>query len=210
MGELDEPLTPTVPTSVTCPNCGVAVAVGYPRCPRCHAAVPQGGRATLQTFRGKGLAGGTSVAPHGGSVVRFAAIAAGAVIAIAVGLWLVTRDGDQPAATGPDDDTEAVEEEEGAGDDEVVADDEAPATVREGASEARRDAIRALEETLRGEQLWSKVRGDGDTVTIESSLCDDPAMSPAIGASVSELRAAGVAIVECIAPHGAVVFSRSL
>lgn len=208
MGEFDDPLTPTVPTSVTCAACGVSVPVGYPRCPRCHAPVPQGGRATRQVLRPEG--GGTSLAPErGGSGILWALIGTAVVIGIAVGLWLLTRD-DEPAPAAvveeEAEDLDAAEEVE----EEVAGDDALPPTAGQAAGERRREAIRALEETLRTEQLWSNVRSDGDTVTIESSLCDDPAMSPAIGAAVSDLRAAGVSVVECIAPHGGVVFSRTL
>src|SRR5689334_15232181 len=70
-----------------CPACGVAVPMGYPRCPKCQTVMPAL-RSKRPTFREENLAGGTSVAPPdaGGSragwVLAFALLALGAGLAI--------------------------------------------------------------------------------------------------------------------------------
>src|SRR5688500_14282629 len=91
-------------SSTPCPGCGVAVPVGYARCPRCHAPMPSARmrRESLQ-------AGGTSVAEVAkpGRALWIAGgvlLLAGAIVAIA----LLTG-GDRRRAA---DDGEALEAEE--------------------------------------------------------------------------------------------------
>ena len=47
--------------STSCPACGVAVAPGYPRCPKCHAALPSAPLHLPAPARAR-QAGGTSAA----------------------------------------------------------------------------------------------------------------------------------------------------
>ena len=207
-----EPLTPQVPTSVTCPGCGVDVAVGYPRCPRCHASVPQPGRPRRQTFREMNLAGGTSVEPEDTGRGGFLVIALAGFAAILLVVWLATRDGDDDArpATADDDlaDDEPVDDVEPG---QPVADDTPDLSREEPDEEDLMPAALAdLDEALRAAQMWSKVRRSGDVVVVESSLCEDGDMWSAIAPLAAQLRDAGATAVRCQAPHGGVVFERAL
>lgn len=211
----DEPLNPGVTTSVPCPSCGVDVSVGYPRCPRCHAAVPQAPRAKRQTFREANIAGGTSVepvtGPGGGNGLLLVGLAA--AVALLLVIWLATRGDDTKKAAEP---AAGVVEDEGDEDEGGGQDDEDDDTTPD---EARPDrpaaddlpaAIRDLDEALRAAQMWSKVTRAGDVVVVESSLCEDSAMWSAIAPLASQLRDAGATAVRCQAQHGGVVFERDL
>lgn len=211
----DAPREPIVPRTVTCPSCGVAVQVGYPRCPRCQSPVPAPPRAKRATARDT-LAGGTTVAPEAPRRIGWLVAAGIVLVAGSVGVWLASRS-DRPAAgaTEPDE----AEEEEDEGEDEVAEpggepepagrrDDPTPTPAGRGAAAA--GAVRQLEAALRDDRLWARVSHDAEVVVIESSLCDDPGMWPAIMAEAATLRAVGLAAVRCTAPHGGVVFERGL
>jgi hypothetical protein len=209
-----EPLTPSLPTTVTCPSCGVDVAVGYPRCPRCHAAVPQAPRARRQTFRESNVAGGTSLEPPIGAGGRggLLLLVLGGVAALLLVIYLATRGGDEPKAAAQDEveeeetDEEEDEAEQGGAPDEGEAVEE-----EEGeAEDLMPSALRDLDEALRAAQMWSKVTREDDVVVVESSLCEDGGMWSAIAPLAAQLRDAGASAVRCRAQHGAVVFERKL
>jgi hypothetical protein len=201
MGEPAAPRPPGVPTTVTCPGCGVAVAVGYPRCPRCQAAVPRGRPPTLQ-------GGGTSLAGERSEWPRWALAGAALTLVFGAVLWLATRESPARATdAGALADAEAFEEEDAEEEEEgEVA--LAPAPGAEPVEAAT--ALRQLDEALRSERLWAKLRVAGALIEIESALCDDAAMWPAIAGVAEALHASGARAVRCLAPHGAVVFERDL
>jgi hypothetical protein len=213
MPEGSGPLTPSMPTTVTCPSCGVDVQVGYPRCPRCHAAVPQAPRAKRQTFRESNVAGGTSLEPPAapGGRTGLLILALAGVAAILLFIWLGTRDTPdrkptEPAAGVVEDEEDDEEDEEEVDDDEGAApdDDDRPAADQMPA------ALRDLDEALRAAQMWSKVTREGDVVVVESALCEDKGMWAAIAPLAVQLRDAGASAVRCRAQHGAVVFEHDL
>jgi len=199
----------------------VAVAVGYPKCPRCHHEVPQAAvRGKRLTFREEMLSGGTSIEPPEDATARSpVALFAGGVVALAaivVG-WLLLRP-DQSLARAAEV-PEAEGEAESADEEDVTAAEPAEPGARPvepGAAEPAAaaagpqlgDAVRVLDDQLRGERLWSKVRVDGDAIEIESSLCDDDAMKAVVDGA--GLAAAGASAVRCVAPHGTVVWERGL
>jgi hypothetical protein len=205
-----EPLTPAVPTTVTCPKCGVDVAVGYPRCPRCHAAVPQGARARRATPLE--LGGGTSVeVARGPSRAGLILLALAGVVLIVVIVLFATGGGGSRKAAAPEEavEEEAVEDETG---DEPAdeADTEEEAARPEPAADPMPAALRDLDRALRAAQLWSNVRREGTVVVVESALCEDTGMWPAIAALAGDLRDAGASAVRCQGRHGGVIFERAL
>lgn len=211
MPEGNGPLTPSMPTTVTCPSCGVDVQVGYPRCPRCHAAVPQAPRAKRQTFREASVAGGTTLEPAPGGRGGLLLLALAGLAAILLFIWLGTRDTASKKPTEPaagvvedEEDEEAVDEEVDDDEGATSADDDRPAADQMTA------AIRDLDEALRAAQMWSKVAREGDAVVVESALCEDKGMWAAIAPLAVQLRDAGASAVRCRAQHGAVVFERDL
>jgi hypothetical protein len=208
------PLAPAVATTVTCPSCGVAVAVGYPKCPRCHSAVPQAPRTKRQTLREEMLAGGTSVEPPEMPAtsspllpLAIGVVALGAVIAGFVLLRKepTTQPAIEPAGEGADD----TEPEQ---DDEPEATTEPGATAEAGAAPVEEvdlsGAVDSLSEELRVQRLWATVRADGTVIEIQSSLCDDKAMTAAVDGA--GLAGSGATAVRCVAAHGGVVWERGL
>lgn len=208
------PLAPAVATTVTCPGCGVAVAVGYPKCPRCHAAVPQAPRTKRQTFREEMLSGGTSVEPPEMPAtsspllpLAIGVVALGAVIAGFVLLRKspTTKPAIEPAGEADDDDTEAQDDEPDVTDEPGAAAEAGAAPVAEVQLD---DAVDSLSEELRVQRLWATVRADGSVIEIQSSLCDDKAMTAAVDGA--GLAGSGATAVRCVAAHGGVVWERGL
>ncbi len=219
-GTGDAPASPTgVVTSVQCPACGVAVAVGYPRCPKCRAPVPQPARrGRRQTAREDLLTGGTSVEPEPASAGSWLVIGAVVVGALALVVYAATRDDERarPAARDGEGGAPAADDDEAA----AAGADDAPGEAAGGGGarpqpgappgEALRDVIRALDAELRTDRVWSKVTLEGDVVVVESAMCADPAMPPVLNAHLADLAAGGAATLRCQEPHGAVVFETDL
>jgi len=217
---------PTIPpaneeihsTSVPCPACGVPVAVGYPRCPKCKAAVPMSARARRGSVREQLLSGGTSVEPEPSSVGKpWLPWVLVALVVVAIGAFLALRSGgDDDAAVAPGAKVEDEEAAEGDDDaDEATTDDDvvtAPrgsaAPVVEPAADPMPDAVVSLDEALRGQRLWAKVTNRGTTLLIESSLC--PQIEGQIDALAGVARGLGARAVECHAEHGQLMFERPL
>jgi hypothetical protein len=208
------PLAPAVATTVTCPSCGVAVAVGYPKCPRCHSAVPQAPRTKRQTLREEMLAGGTSVEPPEmpatSSPLLPLAIGVVALGAVVAGFVLLrkeptTKPAIEPAGEVEGDDTEAQDDEPGAPDEPGAAIEAGAAPVADVQLD---DAVDSLSEELRVQRLWATVRADGSVIEIQSSLCDDKAMTAAVDGA--GLAGTGATAVRCVAAHGGVVWERGL
>ena len=200
-----------------CARCGLTVAAGYARCPRCQADLPVA-RARERTQPPRG-AGGTAVDPILDRR-RYAMIGGGVVLLVVV-LWLALGGDDAPAKGAPAPDDPVAE----AGDDPagpaVGGDDTAdvgpsppPAPVgptpAPPAGSGRNGAVGGLSRALREARLWATVSGDGDGVLIESSFCDDNGLSSIVDGAIAELRQVGFTSVRCRAPHGAVVFDRGL
>lgn len=219
---------PTIPpeteplpsTSVPCPSCGVPVAVGYPRCPKCKAAVPMGARARRGSVREQLLAGGTSAEPEvlssGSSWLPWVLIA---LVIVAIGGFLAFRGAGSKAAP---DDTSAKVIDDDADDDEPAEDDD-PGEVddddrppRAGsasgptkAGDPMKEAAAALDEALRGERLWAKVTHDASTTLfVESSLCAQ--IEPQLADLAAPARTWGARKVECRAAHGQLMFEQDL
>lgn len=199
------------PISRTCPQCGVALPVGYVKCPRCHSELSSPIQISRARQRTDG--GGTAI----GASSNRTAIMIGAGVALGVlVIWLVVRD---PAsstaapvtadAAGP-----AVAEEPVA--DEPVADEPIAPSGRPAPPPPDDNrpnptaALSQLSRDLRVEKLWAAVGQDGDTIVIDSSFCEDTALGGILDSHAGELRAARFAAVRCRAPHGGVVFERGL
>ena len=85
--------------SIRCPACGVAVALGYARCPKCHAPMPAAGpRGKRDTQQG----GGTSAAAAAPRSVPWLVIG---VLVLAIGgvvAWAMTRRDAGARSANPD------------------------------------------------------------------------------------------------------------
>lgn len=198
-----------------CPSCGVPIAPGYPRCPRCQASLPQAASPLSQASHTSQLvSGGTSVV-HRKSTLPWGWIAAGvAAVAVIAGIAIGTGDDDaaqeESAVTVAD---ESVDEPElapaAAAANPTVSVDGLDDTASDRGA-ARDDAVIALEDSLSSQRLWSKTRAEGDVVVVVSGSCEDPAMRAAIDAQRQALASVGFETLRCVAKHGAPVFELDL
>ena len=202
------PSAPTVP----CPACGVPVALGYPRCPKCHAAVPQGPRAHRGSVREELLAGGTSLETEGGGTPWLPWVIA-AVVIVGIGGFLAFRAGGSKS-TGTsakvedtNEDVDDTDEDEDDEEEEVAPRSGGPQPVAKP-KDTMPAAVKLLDDTLRGERLWAKVRRDDSSLEIESKLC--AAIESEIAGVAADLRALGATSVSCISVNGELRFETSL
>jgi hypothetical protein len=181
-----------------CPACGVAVVPGYVRCPKCHKPLPQ--------TRPVRDVGGTAV--ESTSRVPLVAILAGAlVIGLLIAYFAFRSTKPEPkkpvaAPTQPQAPTQAA-----------AAPQEVPQPQARPVAPAQPDPNAAagdLERALRKQRLWSTVNVEGSRVDVRSGSCSDPAMAPALDASVASFKAAGLTQLRCLEQSGRVVSSRDL
>jgi len=210
---------PPLPShSVPCPACGVPVARGYLRCPKCKANVPQAPRARRGSVREELLAGGTSVeSPSNvGAWLPWVLVA---LLIVGVGAFVAFRSGGKASKPGPakveepddDTDTDVEDDDEASDDDDDVASPGRATGPRDRTRPAdpMREAADALDEDLRDARLWAKVTHDDSAVLrVESSLC--PQIEENLAELAARARALGARQVECHAQHGQVMFERGL
>ncbi len=188
--------------SIRCPACGVAVALGYARCPKCHAPMPAHG---LRGKRDTQQGGGTSAAAAAATGAPWIVIG---VVAIALGgaaAYALTRGDAAPRAAAPDEAAAPVEAPGG----EVV--DVAPPPPPQ--APVRRDPAGAadrLERALAGQRLYGKAALRGEVLELRSSFCGEPGLVAVVDAARGDLAGEGLTAVTCLEPHGAEVFSRPL
>lgn len=200
--------------SATCPACGLAVSPGYPKCPKCHAAMPAapslGGDA-----RSRKVQGGTAVDSGPGPYLWIAI--AGVVVVAAVVVYLA-RGSDDRAAPGPVAPAPAVGVEPAPSPDTsnpAVADPfprtapDPATTARNDLSAARTRAAAAVGVALEGARLWGTVQVVGEQLHIHSAYCtsigDDH-----LGAARSAAGAALFEAVSCFERHGPLAWERPL
>jgi len=191
-----------------CAGCGVAVASGYIKCPRCHTELPLP-RARRPLTEG----GGTAMSGGGNRTVMLIGAAALALVVVVV--W-VFASGGSSAAVVPD---AAVDDDVGdpepdqvrpTPDREPPPPDRQPVDPTPPTPSVGRAELRDLGLALRGERLWATVTASGTTVEIGSSFCDDTGLVAIVDAHDSALRAARFTSVRCRAPHGGIVFEHGL
>ncbi len=190
-----------------CPGCGITVAAGYPRCPKCQAAMPQA-RSMLAPAADRGVhAGGTSVG-GGDSPTSWLLPIIGLVVVVVIAVFTLTRGGDEPAAEAPVPTKVSSPREvpELAAPQPVVVDEVERAA--DGADALRSDAVDAVARGLDRARLWSNVAGDGDALVISSAYCEseNETMKQVVAANQAVIAAAGFAVVRCLERHGALVF----
>lgn len=194
-------------TGRACPACGVRVAPGYPKCPKCHAEMPQEPRPAT----GAPLQGGTSVAAEGAPMVW---IAGGAALAAIIAIVVIAGSGgdDAPAAVGADGGDVAEVE---ADDEPVVVDDDDDDFFDDvddeaaAADEARKTAVTALGRALNGQRVWSQVSVNGTTAVLETDFCEDETLVQVVDDARDQLKAAGFGAIQCYSKFGVLVFERT-
>ena len=189
----------------TCPSCGIAVMPGYPRCPKCHAALPASGRMNRIADGG----GGTSAAVVVDEPARRWPwyVAGVLVLAGAVAVVIIGSGGKKPAAELPDDPVtpeDVVEPQPGS-----AAPDEGPPAVLPRTPDASPVADR-LATTMAGLRLYATVEPIGDTIEIRTAYCADARVAGLLADVTADLRTAGITTVTCRALHGAEAWTRPL
>jgi|GEM_PF-5604180 len=208
----------SVPGSgVICSKCGVTVAPGYPKCPKCGAGlpVPPSPLSRISTARPEPV-GGTTVAGDRNQTWMLGALA---VVVILGGVaYMATTDEDRspPLATargalvaadatepGPVEPAEVVETAEPAAED-------VPLEAQEALG-GDPDILIELRAQLQVAKLWSTVfvdPDDGEVIVVESDQCDDAEMGALVDRMRGILDEAGFAKVTCSSKFGATVFEK--
>lgn len=182
-----------------CPACGVAVVPGYVRCPKCHKPLPQ--------TRPVRDVGGTAVASTSRAPVF--AILAGA---LAIGL-LIAYFAFRTTKTEPKKAVVALAQPQAPAPEAPVPQPDVVQPAAQPVSPGTPDpnvAAGELERALRKQRLWSTVSVAGSRVDVRSGSCSDPAMGPALDASVASFKAAGLTQLRCLEQSGRVVSTRDL
>lgn len=180
-----------------CPACGVAVVPGYVRCPKCHKPLPR--RAPTA------VVGGTAVESRSRTPL-LALIGVGLLVAALIIYFGFRSSKSEPkkaVAATPAQPTQAAQP--------VTPQEQAPAPrpVTPTGPDPNM-AASDLERTLRKQRLWSTVSVEGSRVDVRSGSCGDPAMAPALDASVASFKAAGLTQLRCVEQSGRVASSRDL
>lgn len=199
--------------SIECPSCGVAVAPGYPKCPKCHARLPYVPSPLHRV--GSMASGGTSAADSGGGAGMWAVVAAIVIIAGAVTFFVMRgRGGDGAAA----DDYDAGAEQATSAVDTTADDSAALAPAAGFDDDEDRVAVDTavldeLSAKLAELRLWSSVDpepADDTIIRIVSSHCEDGGLRRAVTSFAEAMKAAGFVRVQCFTQHGALSFEREL
>lgn len=205
-----------MPAQRPCPGCGVPVAAGYARCPRCQSLMPDAPRSVPrrhQTYAS--LGGGTSVASSRRGTLLIAAGAVAALVIALIIVLLVRGGGDEPETAELDDDT-AVE---AAAPDLVTAADSEPSSLPPPSPSSAEpepsldDVVASLTSELRRQRMWATVaidRADRSIIVIQSALCEDRTLVQVVAEVKSDAARRGGTVIRCVAKHGAVVFEEVL
>lgn len=198
--------------STTCPGCGVAVAPGYPKCPKCHTRLPFV-PSPLQRVGSK-ASGGTAV-DSGSGAGMWAVVAAIVVIAGAVAFMVMrSRGGDAAATAEADAGGEAGETVAAPADEDVEGSPSAADFDEEAPDDAVDTAVLdGFSAKLAEERLWSSVEPDAADETIVhvvSSHCEDGNLRRAVASFADDLKDGGFVRVQCFTQHGALSFEREL
>lgn len=192
-------------TTQPCPACGIAVMIGYTKCPKCHAPMPGAQRTKRASMAGGTTAERVEPAAAGGGWLWLGAVAA-------VGIGLVVW-GTQCRGGGARPAPAATVEEGGDSPGSAVAPVVVPPPTLSPASPDRPDpsfAADALEGELAGERLYATVQARGEVLDLRSAFCAEARLGELVARHAAELRAAGVVRVRCSEPHGALAFERPL
>jgi len=209
-------VSPDPATTSPCAKCGVAVPLGYVKCPRCHAPMPAtqplAARAKRNTMR-DAVAGGTAVPEpeSGGFPWLLAGVCAAAAIAAIV--WYVQSGGARAAdAPVPADqvDLAAMVAPGSAAGSSSREPEPPPAPVVDPRPRQRLEALATLEHTLASDKLWATVTAGGDNIEIRSSFCADRGVAARVTAAHDALASLGFKAVRCLEKAGAPVWALDL
>jgi hypothetical protein len=195
-----------------CANCGLSVALGYPRCPRCQAPLAAAAPTAPASLaaRAKRLSGppsGTSVEPSSPSRQLIIGAAAGAV-ALALVAWVALRSGPTKAASPPATAGSASVEEPTPPAAAALVVAEPP---RQAAEEVNQGAaIDQLRREFGKARLYSQISVEGEQLELRSNSCGDSQLVGLLEQARSLLTHSGLRHIRCLQPHGQVVFSRDL
>jgi hypothetical protein len=205
-----------------CPACGVAVAPGYPRCPKCHAVMPsaavnrnpRGTNATIRVRSTRPAAdktlwlGGAAIAlvVVGFIVIAYRDKAGGTELSEAVADDGTEADEDDSLA----EDLDASDEGDGDGDGDGEREGDDPDRAHDQAVDR---LLESLADELGAARLWSSVSYESDqadVVRVESAFCSDDELYRIVDGNARALRDHGFVRLQCISRHGVLTVDRVL
>lgn len=200
--------------SATCPQCGLGVSPGYPRCPKCHASMPATPSLAAETHP-RQVQGGTSVSSGPGPYLWIAI--AGVVVVAAVVVYLARGSDDQgttpssaaPAVAPASNLEPALPAASAEPDPFATTDSDLATAARDDRSAARSRAAAAVDSALEGARLWGTVAVSGEHLHIHSAYCasitDEHVAAGRDGAGAVLFES-----VSCFERHGPLVWERPL
>lgn len=193
----------------SCRSCGVSVALGYARCPRCRTPLELEGVDGAELSRARrisGAPGGTSMAPAPSSSRWLVAGAAASIAVGALAAFLLVRR--PPAAAPPPASEQGALEAPGEPEPSAIV---APAEATPvAAPPASSEALGGLRSMLGKARLFAQLASAGDRLELRSASCDDSQLPVLLAEAREALWQAGIRHVRCLEPHGQVVFERDL
>ena len=190
---------PTGGNDQWCAVCEIAVPRGYLKCPKCKQRMP--------AARRKAAAGGTSMVVVAGARRPFwLLLGLGITAAAAIYFHLSITDTynsiirRRPTETAPGDG--------GTGAAADAGEDAGPAATEE----QRDEALNALVGILEAANIEADVEvsaGAPDTVILRSAQCREPALADSVAEATSDLSSANFAKLQCYAPNGTVMLTKS-
>ena len=198
-----------------CPACGVSVAPGYPRCPKCHALMP-GAPASAKVGDAHSLAAGGTSAVSSSNPTPWIIVGVCVVAAVVVAVVVMMRSSkDKSRADDMSANDSAELARKATAGDLVTGDDDDDGELSpargSGGSPVRDAALKDLGAALTDERLWSDVstdRLDESKIVVRTQYCEDDRLRSIIDDAKPGLVAAGLTGVLCFEQHGAVVFQQ--
>lgn len=163
------------------------------------------GAGSTRAQRDTAQGGGTAVDEPSSGLARGALVLAGVAVVAGVIALIATRGSSKQRVEAPQV-TAAVPEVA------VVRADDPPASTTEAPPPPPDPwpVLDRLERALAAERLYGKASMRADRVEVRSSFCDDARAQAIIDGARGALRGVGAASLACVAPHGGVVFVRTL
>ncbi len=199
-------------TGSQCPSCGIMVAAGYPKCPKCHANMPKAAPSKPSYTRGAPASGGTALEPSSAmawiaGVAALLLVGGGTIYFLARGDGAKNRLGTSAAPAPP----RAAAAEPRARSRALLptSTDASVAGGGEPLADRRAAATTALRDQLSAGRLWSDVENvadDTSAVVLRTAYCADPKLRAVVDKLAPQLRAAKLTTLRCEARHGALVF----
>jgi hypothetical protein len=208
--------------AATCPSCGLAVSPGYPKCPKCHAAMPTAASFAPASSDARNVQGGTAVGGGVGSLVWIAVAGVVAVVAVVVYVASGSSKDEAPAPAptmGPVDPTidptidptmkPAIDPARPDLDPFAGTGPDPAAVAKADRARARSRAAERIGAALDSARMWGTIEVQGEELHIHSAYCPQ-ITDERLEAGRDDSGAPLFAAVSCFERHGPLVWERPL